>query len=135
MQVQRCLSLPSAATATSSPSEEPQRAVSHETALVLADSHESARTTEEHEITDGGPFVPGMIHSTHHVMQLDAYVFCGVCGVYAKQIRRSQLHQPCLRAPKNRYARIARDKFLGGQEPHGRTWRKCEYPPTRLDAD
>ena len=131
------LSPPSAALAPSSPSEEPQRAVSHETALVhSADSHELACTTGVPEpIEDGGPFVPGEIHPTHHMMQLEFYVFCGVCGVYAKQIRRSQLHLPCLRAPKNRYAKIARDKFLGGQEPHGRSWRKTQCPPMRLDAD
>ena len=32
---------------------------------------------------------PGTIHPSHHLMQIEAYTFCAVCGVYGKQLRGS----------------------------------------------
>ena len=113
---------------------------SRESALVpSADSHESAHQgaggAASTSATADTPNQPGNIHSTHYMLQVDQYVFCGVCGVYAKQIRRSQLHVPCPRAPKNRFARVARDKLLEGKEPEGRGWRCTQAVVKPLAAD
>ena len=113
---------------------------SDESALVpSADSHESAHLGATGVVSTSAPadapHQPGNIHSTHYMLQVDQYVFCGVCGVYAKQIKRSQLHAPCPRAPKNRFARVARDKLLEGREPEGRGWRCTQAVVQPLAAD
>ena len=96
------------------------RAVSHE----MGPSQLSQTTVNATSPADeDAPNLPGHIHKTYYMLQVDRYVFCGVCGAFAMQIRRSRLHMPCPREPRNRYAKIARDKLLEGREPEGRGWR------------
>ena len=78
---------------------------------------------------------PGKIHSTHQVMETQSYVFCCICGSYGKQLRRSQLHVECPRQPRNRYAAIARNKLMLGEEPFGRAWKKVSDPAKLYLAD
>ena len=110
---------------------------SHETEHVpQTDSHETGHQTMAAESDQADkPNLPGHIHKTHYMLQVDRYVFCGVCGVYAMQIRRSRLHEPCPRAPRNRYAQLARDKLLEGREPEGRGWRRTQTVVRPLAAD
>ena len=133
------LSLHAAAAATQEAQTEERPAPESLPRAFLADSHESAHLGATGVISTSAPVdtpnQPGNIHSTHYMLQVDQYVFCGVCGVYAKQIRRSQLHVPCPRAPKNRFARIARDKLLEGKEPEGRGWRCTQAVVQPLAAD
>ena len=75
-----------------------------------------ASPVEVDEVEEGPP---GTIHPSHQLMQIEAYTFCAVCGVYGKQLRRSALHLRCLRRPKNRYAGMARDKLMSSIVPHG----------------
>ena len=78
---------------------------------------------------------PGRIHSTHQVIETKNYVFCAICGTYGKQLRRSQLRAVCPRRPRNRYAGIARDKLMLGEEPFGRTWMKTSDSAVHYFAD
>ena len=103
------------------------RAVSHET------GHQA--TAAETSVNDDLPNQPGHIHRTQYMLQVDRSVFCGVCGVFAMQIRRSRFHFPFPREPRNRYARIARDKLLEGREPDGRGWRRTQKAVVPLTED
>ena len=78
---------------------------------------------------------PGTLHPSLYLLQTDTYTFCGLCGVYGKQLRRCALHELRLREPKKRYARYYRGKLLSGYEPSGKTWRRCERPATPHDFD
>ena len=79
--------------------------------------------------------LPGTIHPSHHTLQTERYTFCGVCGVYGKQLRRSRLHLPCPWRPRTRDANRARCMLLSGFEPEGTGWRKSASPVCSYEAD
>ena len=63
------------------------------------------------------------------------YIFCSICGTYAKQLRRSQLHSTCPRKPRNRFAGLAIKKLMTGLEPVGRSWERTSEPAKQYVAD
>ena len=98
-------------------------------------AQESRAAAAEQPDEDKAALAPGQIHPSRHALQTDAYTFCGVCGVYEKQIRRTRLHIPCLRRPRNRDAHRARRLLLGGHEPDGQGWEKFISPVQPHVAD
>ena len=90
-------------------------------ARALRGQHRRRQLTDR-EVEKG---LPGTTHPSHYALPTDHCTFCGLCGVYRKQLRKCALQLRCPREPRNRYAGIARDKLLRGPEPHGRGWRQC----------
>ena len=97
--------------------------------------HQGVSAQDEREGTEEAPLQPGCIHSSHQVMETQHYVFCALCGKYGKQLRRSQLRTVCPRGPRDRFAGIARDKLMVGEEPVGRTWALVSGPAVNYVAD
>ena len=62
---------------------------------------------------------PGHIHGSHVVYETQRYVFCAICGTYGRYLKRTQLHAVCPRQPRTRWARMAAEDLMRGQEPGG----------------
>ena len=59
---------------------------------------------------------PGTFHATHQLYQTKSCIFCALCGTHGKHIKKTRLHLPCPRAPRNRWARIAINELMEGVE-------------------
>ena len=91
--------------------------------------------SEDRAGAEDAPLLPGCVHSSHLVFETKHYVFCALCGTYGRQLRRSQLHTVCPRRPRNRFASIARDRLMVGDEPVGRSWARVSPPAVPYSAD
>ena len=69
---------------------------------------------EEGTVVAAGP--PGTFRATHQLYQTKSCIFCALCGTHGKHIKKTRLHLPCPRTPRNRWASIASAELTNGAE-------------------
>ena len=68
------------------------------------------------EGTDAVAGPPGTFHATHQLYQTRSCIFCALCGMHGTHIKKTRLHLPCPRAPRNRWAKLASAELMNGVE-------------------
>ena len=63
--------------------------------------------------------LPGQIHGSRVVYETQRYIFCAICGTYGRYLKRTRLHAVCPRKSRTRWAQIAIDDLMQGDEPGG----------------